>query len=344
MSDWEQAGENLVRHANGTYYLRAKVLGKVIRVSLKTKNLRIAKIKRDDRLAAERSKATARRPGTVRTLRDAVALLRAEMLARPHLRPKSLAYAKDVTRILTQTLPLDIQGKTWTKLEAAAWWAKVVKRYSPSVANKVLAAGHRLGRILIESGLRLDDPTADLKRVPIRTEHREMPGREEMAKIIDFIRSRGKRGCLESSRMVAVLAFSGMRVGECRELRREDLAGEWLVIGPKGETKGRAFRRVPISAPLRAVFDEMLAERNDGPLFGMANPRRALHSACEALKLPDLRVHDLRHFFATWCIESGVDIPTVAKWLGHKDGGALAMRTYGHVRDEHGAQAAQRLA
>ena len=28
--DWEQAAENIVRHVNGTYYLRAKVLGKVI--------------------------------------------------------------------------------------------------------------------------------------------------------------------------------------------------------------------------------------------------------------------------------------------------------------------------
>lgn len=29
--------------------------------------------------------------------------------------------------------------------------------------------------------------------------------------------------------------------------------------------------------------------------------------------------HDLRNFFATMCIESGVDIPTVSRWLGHKD-------------------------
>jgi len=35
----------------------------------------------------------------------------------------------------------------------------------------------------------------------------------------------------------------------------------------------------------------------------------------------------LRHLFATRCIESGVDIPTVSRWLGHKDGGALAMKS-----------------
>jgi integrase len=51
--------------------------------------------------------------------------------------------------------------------------------------------------------------------------------------------------------------------------------------------------------------------------------------------------HDLRHLFATRCIESGVDVPTVSRWLGHKDGGALAMRVYGHLRDAHSNEMAK---
>jgi len=39
--------------------------------------------------------------------------------------------------------------------------------------------------------------------------------------------------------------------------------------------------------------------------------------------------NDLRHLFATRCVEAGVDIPTVSRWLNHQDGGALAMKTYG---------------
>lgn len=53
--------------------------------------------------------------------------------------------------------------------------------------------------------------------------------------------------------------------------------------------------------------------------------------------------HDLRHFFATICIESGVHIPTVSRWLGHKDAGVLAMRTYGHLRREHSIAQAQKV-
>lgn len=53
---------------------------------------------------------------------------------------------------------------------------------------------------------------------------------------------------------------------------------------------------------------------------------------------------DLRHLFATRCIESGVDIPTVSPGLGHSDGGALAMKVYGHLRDQHSVAMAQKVA
>jgi integrase len=61
----------------------------------------------------------------------------------------------------------------------------------------------------------------------------------------------------------------------------------------------------------------------------------ALAAACRTLDLGHLTHHDLRHLFATRCVESGVDIPTISRWLGHQDGGALAMKVYGHLRDDH---------
>ena len=63
-------------------------------------------------------------------------------------------------------------------------------------------------------------------------------------------------------------------------------------------------------------------------------PRTAMRRACKRLGLPMLKNHELRHYFASICFASGVDVPTVSRWLGHSDGGALAMKTYGHlVRD-----------
>jgi hypothetical protein len=40
---------------------------------------------------------------------------------------------------------------------------------------------------------------------------------------------------------------------------------------------------------------------------------------------------------------SGIDFMTIAKWVGHKDGGMLIGRTYGHLADEHTKRAAQKV-
>jgi len=52
-----------------------------------------------------------------------------------------------------------------------------------------------------------------------------------------------------------------------------------------------------------------------------------IHRAAKAIGMKRITHHDLRHLFATRCSESGVEIPTVSRWLGHKDGGALAMKS-----------------
>jgi len=53
--------------------------------------------------------------------------------------------------------------------------------------------------------------------------------------------------------------------------------------------------------------------------------------------------HDLRDAFATAAIEAGVDIPTVAAWLGHADGGALLMKVYAHHRRAHSVSQAAKV-
>ena len=82
---------------------------------------------------------------------------------------------------------------------------------------------------------------------------------------------------------------------------------------------------------------------HEAPVFRAQEVLGSLATACKKVGVPHLTHHDLRHLFATTCIESGVDVPTVALWLGHADGGALAMRTYGHIRPEHSVIAAKKV-
>jgi hypothetical protein len=41
---------------------------------------------------------------------------------------------------------------------------------------------------------------------------------------------------------------------------------------------------------------------------------------------------------------AGLDFMTIASWLGHRDGGVLVGKVYGHLADTHKQAAAQRLA
>jgi integrase len=125
-------------------------------------------------------------------------------------------------------------------------------------------------------------------------------------------------------------------------------AGELVVRGDATTgTKNWELRRVPLIPDARALFRRMLSERAgeslDAKLFRVRECQKSLDRACKKVGAERITHHDLRHLFATRCIESGVDIPTVSRWLGHKDGGALAMKTYGHLRREHSIAQAQRV-
>ena len=98
---------------------------------------------------------------------------------------------------------------------------------------------------------------------------------------------------------------------------------------------------------MHSLLEEIRAQRPDDPatasVIRFKDSRKALAHACKKIVIAKITHHDLRHLFATRCIESGVDIPTVSRWLGHKDGGALAMRVYGHLRDQHSTEMAKRV-
>lgn len=94
---------------------------------------------------------------------------------------------------------------------------------------------------------------------------------------------------------------------------------------------------------LRELRAERPKESSSAPVMRVFECQNSMPHAAQKIGMKRITHHDLRHLFATICIESGVDIPTVSRWLGHKDGGALCMKTYGHLRHEHSLAQAQRV-
>jgi integrase len=205
--------------------------------------------------------------------------------------------------------------------------------------------------VAIEGGVIYSNPAAALKRAAIRGKEISLPSVDKFNALIAEMRnghSRDSRNCAD---FALGLAVTGMRKGEANALEWRDVdfdTGEIIVRGDATTgTKNWELRRVPLIPDARMLFQSMRSERADllldEKVFRVGECQKALDRACKKAGIDRITHHDLRHLFATRCIESGVDIPTVSRWLGHKDGGALAMKTYGHLRREHSIAQAQRV-
>ena len=271
----------------------------------------------------------------------------AEKKGRPDLTTATLHYYEAVAREARTLAPGEALPRSVGVEAARSWWRALTGRMSANFANVCLAAVRSIFKEQRARGLRRDDSTEGLRKVRIGERRLRLPSPEEFAAIAADIGSKGKRDGVECSRMVRWLAYSGLRISEMRGLTWADVEqGRLVVRSAKSRGGADKFRVVPMVPALAELVAEMRAEWAKakrvptGPVFGLVSPRGALTAACRRAGVGHLRVHDLRHFFATTCIEAGVDIPTVSRWLGHSDGGALAMRTYGHLRDAHSLKAA----
>jgi len=66
------------------------------------------------------------------------------------------------------------------------------------------------------------------------------------------------------------------------------------------------------------------------------------HKVRKLAGIPDVRIHDLRHSFASFALKKGVDLYTVSKLLGHKN---IATTTrYAHLELEHLKEATNKVA
>jgi integrase len=206
----------------------------------------------------------------------------------------------------------------------------------------------------IRLGLMLANPAKDIKRRRIIQARITVPTRQQFREILAAIRESDGRADSQTKAkagadFVELLAYSGCRLHEAASLRWRDSdfeRGELTVTGGDRGTKNDETRTIPMTDALRGLLTRLRDERQPKPDDSVTlndSAKKCLQTACRRLKCEHFTHHDFRHFFATTCIEAGVDIPTVSRWLGHKDGGALAMRVYGHLRQEHSLAAIKKV-
>ena len=348
---FQKVGLNLYRlESTGGYYALLKKADKQFRRSLRTKDRRLA----ERRLAELRDKV-----GNLTTSDEARVSFedlanRWLELCRPSLKPKSFSRRecclKGIAPFFVGTLARNItptQCENWQKQRGA--------KLSASSFVQELGTMNAIFSYAIDQGVMLSNPARSIKRRKVVQAVITIPSREQFRQLVAAIRASDGRAYSQAlaksgADLVELLAYSGCRLTEGTAIKWVDVdfdKNTLRITGGEAGTKNHEQRVIPMTQALREHLARLHRERSPQPtdiVSQIDNAKKCLITACRRLGFPQFTHHDFRHFFATTCIESGVDIPTVSRWLGHKDGGALAMRVYGHLRQEHSNLAIKRVA
>lgn len=353
---WERTRlQNLVRHKSGRYYARAFASGKEVWKSLQTSHFSVAQARLAEFLKEHRQRVSngKNEESAKMTFADASAIHLRNLDDNLRIKPRTRHYWRQRLAALIKSWPAlnETEVRKITSGDCRKWANTYTKKASPTNYNNTVALLRHILSVAIEAGVIYSNPAAALRRAAIRGKEIGLPTIDKFNALVAEMKaghSRDSRNCAD---FALGLAVTGMRKGEANALEWRDVdleAGEIVVRGdPEHGTKNWELRRVPLIPDARTLFQRMRSEREAEPLdekvFAVRESQKALDRACKKVGIDRLTHHDFRHLFATRCIESGVDIPTVSRWLGHKDGGALAMKTYGHLRREHSIAQAQRV-
>lgn len=340
---------------SGNYFGRVKVKGRLVRQSLETDVWTTALLRLQDfRKKNHKSESEA----VVPTFAESQSLYEKRIEDDPAMKPSSKKYRRLCMQKIATTWPglADKAINQISESDCRTWAAEVCKDVASQYFNNVVGTFRKIvdegiAQYLLDGGSTLPNPGAGISKAKIKQKEHHLPEPEQFKTLVQNIREKSGSWGRPIADTVEFLAYTGMRAfTEAQQCHWEDIdwkRNEIIVRGdPETGTKNWTIRRIPIIPDLERLLTrlkEKIGEKPTGKILEVGQFYTTLARACKDVGIPRLRIHDLRHLFATRCIESGVDIPTVSRWLGHKDGGALAMRVYGHLRDHHSKSMAQKV-
>jgi integrase len=195
--------------------------------------------------------------------------------------------------------------------------------------NLEIATLRHFFNFCIKNGYIEKNPASGIKKLNELSRLKTL-GDEDIQKLISGATNKLTRD------LITFLIYTGCRKGEALNLKWDDVDLKTGVIAIKG-TKTKYDRYIPISEPLKALLSGI--ERNQDCLYvfnrngvKLTDFKRSFHTACRNAGLKDLRIHDLRHVFASKMVMGGTSLFITGELLGHKT--TQMTKRYSHLVPE----------
>ncbi|ASN73059.1 integrase [Ralstonia phage DU_RP_II] len=139
---------------------------------------------------------------------------------------------------------------------------------------------------------------------------------------------------------IYLLILTGARKGEIASAKWSQLDGAKLVLQEHKTDATGHDRVIHLPPQAMAVIDRL--PRTSGTITGIQSPQALWEKVRAAAHCPDLRLHDLRHSFASAAIGAGMTLAQIGELLGHTSTQTTAR--YAHLVEEAAAKAAAETA
>jgi integrase len=233
--------------------------------------------------------------------------------------------------------------------EIEALHRKISKAGNPYRANRVVAVVSKIFSLAVRWRMRADNPARGIERNYEAKRKRYLNG-EELTALVNTLAAHPDQ---HSANIFRLLLLTGARRGEVLSMRWADVdlkAGKWLK--PGSTTKQKTEHEVPLSAPGRQLLGEIAAKLGKKPLGEFVFPgagksehvvevKRQWRHICKAAGISGLRIHDLRHNYASILVSGGASLELVGALLGHNS--AATTHRYSHLFDDPQRAAAEKV-
>ncbi|MDE0522096.1 MAG: tyrosine-type recombinase/integrase [Boseongicola sp.] len=216
---------------------------------------------------------------------------------------------------------------------------------APGGANRALDVLRQILNFGIACGHVSTNPASGVRKNR-RPEMTRFLSRDEVRRLHDALDAASRRGHSQRRQadIISLLLLTGCRKGEVTNLRWSEVDGDMLALADSKTGP----RTVHLNPQARAVLDRQ--PRGEGPWVFPSHVRPGRpcggdvslwRSVRREVGIEDVRLHDLRHTYASWAVMNGVPVPVVSRLLGHSST-RMTLR-YIHLCDRDVRAAAERV-